>query len=63
MEEVEFVTFKRGNDISVINKYGRYEVGLIHISGNKFLIDNDDKPYSNLTNAMESLISNKYLEN
>ena len=63
MEEVTFIKAERGNDIIVINKYGRYEVGIIHRSGNKYLIDNDDRSYSHLTNAIENLVNNKCLEN
>jgi abortive infection bacteriophage resistance protein len=59
MEEIIYVKARRGNDIVIINKEAKYELGVIHICGNHYLLDDDTKYYSHLNNAIESLINQK----
>lgn len=61
MEEIQFILAKRGNEIHVINKGFGSELGIIHFSGNKYQYE--DKEYSHLNNAVETLVNNqeKYL--
>lgn len=57
MEEVKFLTVRRGDKIHVINKGFGTEVGILHVYGNKYQYG--DKEYKHLNNALESLIIHK----
>jgi hypothetical protein len=59
MEEILFTQCRRGNNIHIINKNARYELGIIHICGSNYTIDSEEKPFSHLRTAIECLIKNK----
>jgi len=56
MEETEFITVTRGNDILVINKHARYQVGMVHNNGGTYTIDDDDRCYRCINTAIDELI-------
>lgn len=58
-QEMTVFTVQRGNNIHVINKGAKSEVGIVHITGSKFRNDYDDREYSHLVNAVNSLITHK----
>jgi len=60
MEEINFMLVRKGNDFLVINKGYRHALGIVHICDNKYTLDDDDKHYSHLQVAVETLISRNY---
>jgi|GEM_PF-5118114 len=59
MDEITLITQKRGNNIHVINKGAKYEIGIVHCCGTKFKNQYEDREYSYLNNAVQSLLKHK----
>ena len=55
-DTIEFFTVMKGNDILVINKHARYQVGMIHSNGGIYTIDDDERGYRCINSAIDELI-------
>jgi hypothetical protein len=62
MTEIKFLQKQVGNDIIIANKNFGTEVGTIHICGDNYKIDDIDKEFSHLSNALEALLNQKSME-
>lgn len=56
MDEVEYLAVQRDNQVFVINKKGRYMVGILNICGNRYKVDGEDHLFVSVKDAIECLL-------
>jgi len=57
-DEIEYLTIRKDNQMFVINKNGRYIVGILDICGNKYRVEGEPHLFTSIRDALDCLLEN-----